>query len=116
MRSRLSRAHSIQNANQNLVIVIDDDASMLRSATTAATCYASLLFPSADAFVKHTDFDGVACILLDINLGDVSGIELRLRPGRLAIQCRYMTGNDNLATRDSALQSGWPSAPCLRLR
>ena len=39
--------------------------------------YASLLFPSAEAFANQSDFDSAVCILLDINLGDGSGMELR---------------------------------------
>jgi FixJ family two-component response regulator len=41
--------------------------------------YASSLFPSAEAFANHSDFDRAVCVLLDINLGDGSGIELRHR-------------------------------------
>jgi hypothetical protein len=41
--------------------------------------YASLLFPSAEAFGNQSDFDGAVCVLLDIDLGDGSGIELRHR-------------------------------------
>ena len=41
--------------------------------------YASLPFPSAEAFANHYDFDGVVCVLLDINLGEGSGIEQRHR-------------------------------------
>jgi FixJ family two-component response regulator len=46
----------------------------------AATCviYASL-FPWAEAFANYGDFGNAVCILLDINLGDGSGIELRHR-------------------------------------
>jgi FixJ family two-component response regulator len=29
--------------------------------------YASLLFPSAEAFAKHDNFDSSACVLLDID-------------------------------------------------
>jgi FixJ family two-component response regulator len=36
--------------------------------------YASLLFPSAETFANQSDFDRAACVLLDINLGDGSGI------------------------------------------
>jgi FixJ family two-component response regulator len=39
--------------------------------------YESLVFPSAEAFASHRGFDSAACILLDIDLGDGSGIELR---------------------------------------
>jgi FixJ family two-component response regulator len=70
--------------------------------------YASLLFPSAEAFAEHHDFDGVACVLLDINLGDVSGIELRhrLKAANISVPIIYMTGKDDPATREAALQSG----------
>jgi FixJ family two-component response regulator len=70
--------------------------------------YASLLFPSAEAFAKQSDFDGAVCVLLDINLGDGSGIELRhrLKAAGNTVPVIYMTGNDNPAVRTSAFQSG----------
>jgi CheY-like chemotaxis protein len=62
----------------------------------------------AEAFASHRYFDDVFCILLDINLGDVSGIELghRLKAADVSVPVIYMTGNDNPATREAALQSG----------
>jgi FixJ family two-component response regulator len=70
--------------------------------------YASLLFPSAEAFANQTDFDRAVCVLLDINLGDESGIELRhrLKAANLSLPVIYMTGNDTPAVRTAALQSG----------
>ena len=70
--------------------------------------YASLLFPSAEAFAKQSDFDSAACVLLDINLGDGSGIDLRqrLKAAGNTVPVIYMTGNDTPAVRASALQSG----------
>ena len=41
--------------------------------------YDTLLFPSAEAFRTHNDFEKAVCIILDINLNDGSGIELRHR-------------------------------------
>ncbi len=96
--------------DRNLVLVVDDDASMLRSVARLLRQlgYASLLFPSAEAFANHTDFDGAVCVILDINLGDVSGIELRhgLSAAGNSLPVIYMTGNDTPATREAALQSG----------
>ncbi len=70
--------------------------------------YASLLFQSAEAFANQSDFDEAACVLLDINLGDESGIELRhrLKAAGNTVPVIYMTGNDSPATRHAAHQSG----------
>ena len=96
--------------DRNLVLVVDDDASMLKSVARLLRQlgYASLLFPSAEAFAEHRDFDRVLCVLLDIDLGDGSGIELRhrLKAANIPVPIIYITGNDNPATREAALQSG----------
>ena len=96
--------------NRNLVLVVDDDASMLRSVARLLRHlgYACLLFPSAEAFANHDDFEGAVCVLLDINLGDVSGIELRhrLKAAGISVPVIYITGNDNPAVQMAALQSG----------
>ena len=69
----------VRLSTRNRVFVVDDDASMLKSVARLLRQlgYAGLLFPSAEAFANHGDFDSAVCVLLDINLGDVSGIELR---------------------------------------
>jgi FixJ family two-component response regulator len=96
--------------NRDLVFVVDDDASILKSVARLLRQlgYASLLFPSAEAFANHGDFDRAVCVLLDINLGDVSGIELRhrLKAANISVPIIYMTGNDEPAVRTAALQSG----------
>jgi FixJ family two-component response regulator len=50
----------------------------------------------------------VVRVLLDINLGDVSGIELRhrLKAANISVPVIYMTGNDSPAVRMAAYQSG----------
>ena len=70
--------------------------------------YASLQFPSAEAFANQTDFGGAFCVLLDINLGDGSGIEVRhrLKATGNTVPVIYMTGNDTPAVREAAFQSG----------
>jgi FixJ family two-component response regulator len=70
--------------------------------------YGTLLFPSADAFKNHNDFENVVCVILDINLNDGSGIELRhrLKAAGISVPVIYITANDNPAVRAAALQSG----------
>ena len=93
-----------------MVLVVDDDASVLKGVARLLRQfgYDSLLFRSAKAFSSHRDFDRVACVLLDIDLGDGSGIDLRhrLKAANIPVPVIYMTGNDRPAVREAALQSG----------
>jgi FixJ family two-component response regulator len=95
--------------NRNVVFVVDDDPAMLQSVARLLRQfgYDSLLFPSAETFANQSDFDSAVCVLLDINLSDGSGIELRhrLKAAGNTVPVIYMTGNDTPAVRASALQS-----------
>ena len=70
--------------------------------------YEPILFSSAEAFKNHTDFETAACVILDINLNDGSGIELRqgLKAAGVSVPVIYMTGNEDPAVRKAALDSG----------
>ena len=96
--------------NRNLVLVVDDDRSILRAMKRLLRQhgYDTLLFPSADAFKNHNDYENAVCVILDINLNDGSGIELRhrLKAAGCFVPVIYMTGNDNPAVRKAALDSG----------
>ena len=95
---------------RNLVFVVDDDAMMLKSVARLLRQlgYESVLFPSAETFVNHGDFDRVICVLLDIDLGDVSGIDLRqrLKEANISVPVIYITGSDSAANRAAAIASG----------
>jgi FixJ family two-component response regulator len=98
-------------ALRNAVYVVDDDAATLRSIGRLLRQhgYEPVLFPSAEAFEDHLDFEKPLCIILDINLNDGrSGIQLRhrLKDAGHAVQVIYMTGNDRPAVREAALESG----------
>ena len=96
--------------NRNLVLVVDDDPGMLRGVERLLRqhAYEPILFSSADAFNKHTDFEKAVCVILDINLNDGSGIELRhrLNDAGVSVPVIYMTGNEDPAVRKAALNSG----------
>ena len=73
------------------------------SSATPARCF-SLRRHSQSRLISTRRFAS----LLDINLGDGSGIELRhrLKEAGNTVPVIYMTGNDSSAVRASALQSG----------
>ena len=96
--------------NRNLVFVVDDDPRILRGVKRllAQFGYDSLLFESAAAFEEHDDFEKATCIILDINLKDDSGIDVRyrLKDAGISVPVIYITGNDRPAIRAAAEQSG----------
>src|ERR1700704_657108 len=65
-------------------------------------------FETANALRNHDDFAEAFCIILDINLSDGSGIEVRhqLAESGVDVPVIYITGNDSDATRMAAMESG----------
>jgi FixJ family two-component response regulator len=96
--------------NRKYVLVVDDDPSMLKCVQRLLQqhAYEPILFTSAQAFKSHTDFENAICVILDINLSDGSGIELRyhLKADGVSVPVIYMTGYDNPTIREAALASG----------
>jgi FixJ family two-component response regulator len=95
--------------NRKAVFVVDDDPGTLRGVKRLLRehGYDSVLFQSAEAFQNHGEFDQALCVILDINLNDASGIEVRrrLKAAGFSIPVIYITGNDNPAIRVAALES-----------
>jgi FixJ family two-component response regulator len=96
--------------DRNIVFVVDDDPGVLKGVQRLLRQhdYKPILFSSAEAFKNHTDFESAVCVILDINLNDGSGIELRhrLKAAGIRVPVIYMTGNDDPAVRKAALDSG----------
>jgi FixJ family two-component response regulator len=96
--------------DRNLVLVVDDDLGMLKCIERLLRLYAyePILFTSAQAFNSQSDVQNADCVILDINLNDGSGIELRhgLKAAAVTVPVIYITGNDSPAVRKVALESG----------
>jgi FixJ family two-component response regulator len=96
--------------DRNLVLVVDDDPGILEGLQRLLQlhAYEPILFSSANAFKNHTDFEQTVCVILDINLNDGSGIDLRhrLKAAGVSVPVIYITGNDDPAVREAALASG----------
>jgi FixJ family two-component response regulator len=96
--------------DRNLVLVVDDDLAILKGVQRLLRqhAYEPILFSSARTFKSHTDFEKAACVNLDINLKDGSGIELRhgLKAAGVSVPVIYITGNEDPAVRKAALASG----------
>ncbi len=90
--------------------VLDDDPSVLRATKELLDAYgvSTLLFSSATEFLDAGGATKVDCLLLDIQLDSVCGIELRnqLKASGLALPIIFMTGLDSEIIHRQALQAG----------
>jgi len=97
-------------AQQRVVIVVDDNAGFLKSVARllAHNGIESWTFASAEALLDSGSAQTATCLLLDMHLGGISGIELRRRLAASGSKCPviFMTGNDNDAARNEAMDAG----------
>jgi CheY-like chemotaxis protein len=95
---------------RNVVFVVDDDPGTLKGVKRLLRehGYDSVLFQSAEAFRNHDDFDQALCIILDINLNNESGIEVRrrLKATGVSVPVIYITASDSDTVRMAATESG----------
>ena len=109
MSARTNQGYRALN-DRNLVFVVDDDPGMLKGLQRLLRlhAYEPILLSSAEAFKNHTDFEKAVCVILDINLNDGSGIDLRhhLKAEGLSVPVIYITASENPAVRAAALNSG----------
>jgi FixJ family two-component response regulator len=71
----------------------------------------SRTFASAEALIESGSAQTATCLLLDIHLGHlggISGIELQRRLAASGSKCPviFMTANDDVATRNEAVNAG----------
>jgi FixJ family two-component response regulator len=96
--------------NRNVVFVVDDDLGTLKGLKRLLREYGydSVVFSSAEQFQNHEDFESACCVVLDIDLNNESGIDLRhrLRASGISLPVIYITANDSPAVRMAAIESG----------
>nr|WP_283815626.1 response regulator [Bradyrhizobium manausense] len=92
------------------VFIVDDDPSIRMSMFRVLRehGFVATLFESASALLDHGGFEKAICIVLDINIGRKSGIDLRQRLSEKGVTAPviYITGNDSAASRAAATASG----------
>ena len=95
---------------QNLVIVVDDDPSILRALQRVLQVHGfdTEAFTSVEGFLKGAHLGEATCLVLDVHLQRKSGIELSrqlMRSGHL-LPVIFITAVESEATRKSALEAG----------
>jgi FixJ family two-component response regulator len=93
-----------------VVIVVDDNLGFLKSVARLLTVhgFTARTFNSAEALLDNNDLQTADCLLLDIHLGGISGIELQRRIAASGSKCPviFMTAIDDDATRKEATDAG----------
>jgi FixJ family two-component response regulator len=92
------------------VYVVEDDASALKAIDRLLIAYGfeTELFDSAEAFLRRANVHGALCVVIDINLSGISGIELGHRLAHLDRRppIIFVTANDDDALRKTASELG----------
>lgn len=88
-----------------VVAVVDDDASVRRSLQRLirAAGYAVETFASAGEFLDWLARGHAACLVLDVHMREISGLELQ---ERLAVPVVFITSEEDAVTRARIEKSG----------
>ena len=96
--------------SEEIVAVIDDDPEMraAMAALVSAYGYNVHTFDSAETFLACASTCNARCLLVDIELGDLSGVELarQLAADGYKFPVIFMTGHDNAAVESQAIAAG----------
>ena len=92
------------------ISVVEDDPSFLRALRRllGVAGYRVATFGSAEEFLASGEVSTTACLILDINLGGMSGLELEqcLTARRTPIPTVFITGHDDALARERARTAG----------
>jgi FixJ family two-component response regulator len=93
-----------------VVGVVENDPGMLKALERLLTAHGFVVEPyvSAEAFLAGAINNEMTCLVLDIDLGGMSGIELRrqLAASGCALPVIFVTALDSPATRQQAMDAG----------
>jgi FixJ family two-component response regulator len=95
---------------RNVVAIIDDDPAMRQSLERmlSAFGYRTEIYGSAEEFVRAAITTEAACLVVDIQLGDISGVELgrHLSATGFEFPIIFMTGSVEEVHRRQAMDHG----------
>jgi len=93
---------------RELIFVIDDDPGMVRTIERLLKVYGFDVqaFEGAEAFLENANPRDAACLVLDIGLSGMSGIELshKLAHSGISVPVIFITGEDGETVRKAALE------------
>ena len=98
------------SAAEQIVYLVDDDASVCQSLARLmkAVGYRARAFNSPDEFLRHYRDEGPACLVLDLHLPGMTGLELQrtLTAAQLSLPIVFITGHGDVPTSVQAMKGG----------
>ena len=97
--------------NKNTTIhIIDDDPSMLNylSDLVASTNYQAKTYSHANEFLDTYEDEGIGCLILDLHLPEISGLELhqQLISNNIDLPVIMISGSGNVSAAVKAMKAG----------
>ena len=93
-----------------VVFVVDDDSSVRQSLELLidSAGWRSETFPSAQEFLHRPRFAGPSCLVLDVSLPDLDGLELqqRVAPDRTDMPIIFISGHGDVPMTVRAMKAG----------
>jgi FixJ family two-component response regulator len=100
----------LMSKHDMIVAVVDDDPEIRAAMASllSAFGYRAETFDSAKTFLACASTCKAMCLILDIQLGDISGVELahQLKAGGFKFPIVFMTGLDDEVIQRQAIASG----------
>ena len=98
------------SAAEPTVYLVDDDASVCQSLARLmkAVGYRARAFNSPDEFLRHYRDEGPACLVLDMHLPGMTGLELQrtLTAAQRSLPIVFITGHGDVPTSVQAMKGG----------
>ncbi|MGZ3593943.1 MAG: response regulator transcription factor [Syntrophales bacterium] len=92
------------------IFVIDDDAPVRKSLSRLldAVGFSTESFASADQFLKRERFEGIGCIILDVRMPGLSGMDLQdeLNKADYSMPIIFITGHGDIPMSVQAMKKG----------
>ena len=96
------------NGQDHVVFIVDDDPRIREALTDLLSTFDlhGIAFGSAAEYIAYPKPDVPACLLLDVQLPDINGLDLQSQTGELHPQIVFITGHGDIPTSVRAIKAG----------